>query len=162
MKCNMQRIHQIAALLFMIGSAFVIWEALNLEYYSKLGPGAGFFPFWLGVAFGVLSLTWLSQVSRESGKPKEGAFLPKEGGTGRILSILASLVVLSCLMKVIGFQATMFLFLVFLLVVLGRQKPLVTLIIALLGSVGLYHLFVRYLDVPLPVASLAGLAKLGF
>lgn len=157
----MQRIQQIAALLFMVGSALVVWEAWNFEYYSKLGPGAGFFPFWLGTTLGVLSFIWLVQVSRRSGKPKEGAFLPKEGGTGRILSILASLVVLGCLMNLIGFQLTMLLFLVFLLMILGRQKLMVSLIIALLGSVGLYHVFVRYLDVPLPVASLAFLASLG-
>ncbi len=161
-KGDMQRIHQIAALLFMIGSAFVVWEAWNLEYYSKLGPGAGFFPFWLGTTLGILSFVWLVQVSRRSGKPKDDAFLPREGGTGRIVSILASLVVLGGLMKFIGFQLTMFLFMVFLLMFLGRQKLVMTLIVALSCSVGVYHVFVRYLDVPLPTASLAFLAKLGF
>ena len=158
----MQRIHQLAALLFMIGSVFVVWEAWNLEYYSKLGPGAGFFPFWLGTTLGILSFVWLVQVSRRSGKPKDGAFLPREGGTGRIVAILASLVVLGGLMKFIGFQLTMFLFMVFLLMFLGRQKLVMTLIVALSCSVGVYHVFVRYLDVPLPTASLALLAKLGF
>ena len=157
----MQRIHQTAALLFIVGSAFVVWEALNLDYYSKLGPGAGFFPFWLGLFFGVLSFVWLVQVSRQSGKPKEGAFLPGEGGTGRIVSILVALVILGGLMNLIGFQLTMFLFLVFLLKGLGRQGLWVTLVVALLGSVGVYHLFGAYLDVPLPVASLAFLANLG-
>lgn len=160
-KGDMQRVHQIAALLFMVGSALVVWEAWNLEYYSKLGPGAGFFPFWLGTFLGVLSFVWLVQVSKQSGKPKEGAFLPKEGGIGRILSVLVALVVLGGLMNLIGFQLAMFLFLVFLLMIPGRQKLLVTLIIALLGSVGVYHVFVRYLDVSLPVASFAVLANLG-
>jgi putative tricarboxylic transport membrane protein len=161
MERHMQRIHQIAALLFIAGSASVIWEALNLEYYTKLGPGAGFFPFWLGTALGVLSLIWLVQVSGPSGKPKEDAFLPGEGGTWRIVSILASLVVVSGLMDLIGFQLTMFLFVLFLLMILGRQKLPITLIIGLPGSVGLYHLFVNYLGVPLPVASFAVLANLG-
>ena len=132
-----------------------------MEYYSRLGPGAGFFPFWLGTALGVLSFIWLVQVSRPSGNPNEGAFLPKEGGTGRILSILASLVVLGILMNLIGFQLSMFLYMVFLLMVLGRQKLLMTVIVALACSVGVYHVFVRYLDVPLPVASFAFLANLG-
>ncbi len=157
----MHRIHQIAAVLFMAGSVLVVWEALNLEYYSKLGPGAGFFPFWLGTALGVLSFIWLVQVSRPSGKPKERPFLPRDGGTWRIVSILASLVVVSGLMNVIGFQLTMFLFLFYLLMILGRQKLVITSIIGLAGSVGVYHLFVNYLDVPLPVASFAALANLG-
>ncbi len=52
----MQRIHQGAALFFLAFSAFVVWESWNLEYYTHLGPGAGFFPLWLGVIMGGLSL----------------------------------------------------------------------------------------------------------
>ena len=37
----MQRIQQGAAVCFVVFSAFVVWGSLNLEYYTKLGPGAG-------------------------------------------------------------------------------------------------------------------------
>lgn len=157
----MQRIHQIAALLFMVISALVIWESRNLDYYTKLGPGAGFFPFWVGTVLEGLSLVWLIQVSGRSGRPKDGDFLPKQGGIVRILSTLAALVVIAGFMNTLGFQLMMFLFLVFLLMVLGRQRLWVTLIVALLGSVGIYHMFGSYLDVSLPVASLSILANLG-
>lgn len=157
----MQRAYQIAALCFMGLSAGVIWGSGNLEYYSKLGPGAGFFPFWLGVALGMLSLVWFIQVSRRSGRPKDETFLPGLLGTGRIVLILTALVVLVCFMNLLGFQLPMFLFLVFLLIVFGRQRLWVTLIIAFLGSVGVYHMFGSYLDVSLPTASLAILSDLG-
>ena len=157
----MQRIHQIAALGFMASSAFVVWESLDLEYYSNLGPGPGFFPFWLGTVLGMLSLVWLVQVSGRSGRPKDGAFLPGRAGIVRIVSSLAALVALAGLMNPLGFQLAMFLFLVFLLMVLGRQRLWVTLIIGLLGSVGVYHVFGSYLDVSLPVSSMAILANLG-
>ena len=65
----MQRIHQAAALFFLAFSAFVVWESWNLEYYTQLGPGAGFFPLWLGVIMGGLSLIWLVQVSGRKGRP---------------------------------------------------------------------------------------------
>jgi hypothetical protein len=55
----------------------------------------------------------------------------------------------------------MFLLLVFLLLIPGRQTIWLTLVVALLGSVGVYHLFGSYLDVQLPKASLALLAGLG-
>ncbi len=48
----MQRIYQGATVCFVIFSALVVWGPLNLEYYTKLGPGAGFFPLWLGVTKG--------------------------------------------------------------------------------------------------------------
>ena len=63
----MQRIHQGAALCFTVFSAFVVWEAWNLEYYTPLGPGAGYFPLWLGILMGGLSLAWLIQISGRKG-----------------------------------------------------------------------------------------------
>jgi len=157
----MQKIHQGAALCFTVFSAFVVWESWNLEYYTPLGPGAGFFPLWLGGAMGGLSLAWLVQVSGGKGRPPEVAFLPGREGLVRLLSVLCALVAATLLMDFLGFQLAMFLLLVFLLRVPGRQKVWLTLVIALLGSVGIYHLFGSYLDVQLPKASLAFLAGLG-
>ena len=157
----MQRIYQAAALGFIGLSAFVVWESWNLEYYTTLGPGPGFFPLWLGVAMGGLSLVWLVRISGRSGMPKDVALFPQRAGIVRILSILAALVVMAGLMNLLGFQLMMFLFLVFLLMGLGRQAFWVTLVVALLSSVGLFHLFGGYLDVPLPVATVKLLANLG-
>ena len=157
----MQRIQQGAAVCFVIFSALVVWGSLSLEYYTKLGPGAGFFPLWLGLAMGGLSLVWLAQVSRRTGKPVSPASFPERAGIVRILAIIASLAGAALVMNVLGFQVAMFLLLIFLLLVLGRQSLWLTVIIALAGSVGVYRVFVTYLDVPLPAASLAFLAKLG-
>lgn len=157
----MQRIHQGAALCFTAFSAFIVWESWNLEYYTPLGPGAGFFPLWLGGVMGGLSLIWLIQVSGGKGRPKEGTLLPGREGLVRLLSVLGALVAATLLMDFLGFQLVMFLLLVFLLRVPGRQTIWLTLVIALLGSVGIYHLFGSYLDVQLPKASLAFLAGLG-
>ncbi len=157
----MQRIHQAAALCFLAFSAFVAWESWGWEYYTKLGPGAGFFPLWLAGLLGVLALVWLVQVSGRAGQPAESAFLPPRGGLVRILTILAALLAVTGSMELLGFQLTMFLFLGFLLLVLGRQTLWLTLVIALLGSVGVYRLFGGYLDVQLPPASVGWLAGLG-
>jgi putative tricarboxylic transport membrane protein len=157
----MQRIHQGAALSFLAFSAFVVWESWNLEYYTPLGPGAGFFPLWLGIAMGGLSLMWLVQVSGGRGRTKEGTFLPGGAGMVRLLSVLIAMVAATLLMDFLGFQVAMFLLLGFLLLIPGRQSIWLTLVIAVLGSVGVYYLFGGYLDVQLPKASLAFLAGLG-
>lgn len=157
----MQRIQQGAALCFIIFSALVIRGSLDLEYYTKLGPGAGFFPLWLGVAMGVLSLVWLVHLFRRTGKSPKTASFPNRSGIIRILAIIASLVAAALVMNLLGFQVAMFLLLIFLLLVLGKQSIWLTVIIALAGSVGVYRVFVAYLDVQLPTASLAFLARLG-
>jgi putative tricarboxylic transport membrane protein len=139
-----------------------MWESWNkMEYYTPLGPGAGFFPFWLGALLGGLGIVWLVQVSRRSGNREEGPSLPPRGGIVRILSIIVSVAAVSAFMNLLGFQLTMFLFMIFMLMILGRQTIWTTLIIALMCSVGVYHVFGRYLDVQLPAASLAFLANLG-
>ena len=157
----MRRVYRTAALCFVALSAYVVWESRDLEYYTNLGPGPGFFPLWLGVVMGALSLAWLVQSSGKSGKPEDRAFLPPRAGIVRILSILAALAAMAGFMTLLGFQLTMFLFLVFLLMVLGRQALWVTLVVAFLCSVGVYHLFGSYLDVALPAASVKFLAGLG-
>jgi putative tricarboxylic transport membrane protein len=158
----MHRKHQIAALSFLAFSAYLMWESWNnMEYYTPLGPGAGFFPFWLGAILGGLGIVWLVQVSRRLGNTEEGPSLPPRGGIVRILSIIVSVGAVSALMDFLGFQLAMFLFMIFMLMILGRQTIWTTLIIALMCSVGVYHVFGRYLDVQLPAASLAFLAHLG-
>ena len=157
----MQRIYQAAALCFVALSAFVVWESWNLDYYTKLGPGGGFFPLWLGAIMGGLSLAWLVQVSRRKGSAPDVPFLPERAGIVRILLTVAALVVMAGFMNLLGFQLTMFMFLLFLLRVLGGQGLWVTLVSAVLGSFGMYHLFGRYLDVSLPAATVKFLANLG-
>jgi putative tricarboxylic transport membrane protein len=157
----MQRIHQSAAIGFVAFSAFIVWESLELEYYTSLGPGSGFFPFWLGVVMAGLALGWLVQVSRPAGRPREEPFLPDRGGISRILALIGALVVVAGVVNLLGFQVTMFAFLVFALMILGRQSLWLTLVIALIGSVGVYRIFGGYLDVQLPASSLSLLAALG-
>jgi putative tricarboxylic transport membrane protein len=158
----MHRKQQIAALCFLAFSSYLMWDSWNnMEYYTPLGPGAGFFPFWLGALLGGLGIIWLVQVSRRTGNTEEGPSLPPRDGIVRILSIVLSVAAVSALMDLLGFQLAMFLFMVFMLMILGRQTIWMTLIIALVCSVGVYHVFGRYLDLQLPAASLSFLANLG-
>ena len=157
----MRRIYQTAAICFMALSAFTVWESWNLEYYTSLGPGPGFFPLWLGVLLGGLSLAWLVGESLRKGTAKDRAFLPPRAGMVRILSILGALAAMAGLMNLLGFQLSMFLFVVFLLMGMGKQTLWVTLITALVCSVGVYRLFGGYLDVALPAAGVKFLAGLG-
>ena len=53
---SMRRPYQIAGTIFLFFAAFIAYESLKLRYYTPLGPGPGFFSFWLGVLLFVLSL----------------------------------------------------------------------------------------------------------
>jgi putative tricarboxylic transport membrane protein len=139
----------------------MMWESLDLEYYTALGPGSGFFPFWLGAVMGFLSLTWFVQVSRPAGKPAEGTFFPDLRGRVQIIAMIVALVLTATLMDLLGFQLVMFLYLTFMLMFVGKQSIWMSLAIAVIGSVGVFHLFGKFLDVQLPSSSLSMLARLG-
>lgn len=151
----------------MIGAGFVVVglyaarEALDMTLFTEIGPGSGFFPFVLGSILAGLSMIWLVGIIT---KPAEGAgqdFLPNRGGIGRIGAIMVSLFLFALLVDIVGFQLTMFVFLLFLLVVLGRQNPLLTLLISIVGSFGIYYVFKNWLDVQLPASSIEFLSNLG-
>lgn len=150
----MKRPYQITALLFVLFSIFVAQESLKLELYSQMGPGPGFFPFWLAVVFGLISLVMLLQACRQANEPLPAGFFPSKVGYTRNGAVLLALVATSLLIEPLGFRLTILGFLLFLLFALGRQNLLVTLLVALLGSFGTYYVFYEWLRVPLPVGIL--------
>lgn len=147
----MKRTYQITGIAFILFSAFVVRESLDLKFYTSLGPGPGFFPFWLGVFFGLLAVGMLYQATFKPEEPMPADFFASKKGYLRNLAIILALVFAVKFMDALGFRITMLAFYVFLLYTLGRQNVVVTLLVSLAGSWGVYHIFVEWLKVVLPV-----------
>lgn len=145
---------------FLAASIYVVWESRNLEYYTPLGPGGGFFPFWLGIIMAGLTCGWLVQEIKNTNN-RNALFLAKDADISRVILPIIALVVVSLFMNTLGFQLTIFLFLICLLKFLGRQSFGISLIVAILGSFGIYHVFTRFLDVILPTTAIKFLSNLG-
>jgi len=131
---------------------FFLWQSWLLPLTDKLGPGPGFFPFWLSLVGAIFSLLLLIGVLRRSMAEYEAADsqLPDGYGIRRIAAILASLAVATLLMDVLGFQLTMLGFNAILVVLLGERRWPVIAVFAVAGSFGVYYIFTRWLDVLLP------------
>ncbi|MGE5619490.1 MAG: tripartite tricarboxylate transporter TctB family protein [Sphingomonadaceae bacterium] len=157
----MRRIYQVASLVFLAMALYVVWEARTWDYMTPLGPGPGFFPIWMGLVLGGLAIGWLAQVSLRPADPFPAGFLPDRAGALRLVSIVAAMAVLCALMDTLGFQLTILAFMLFLLMALGRQNLLVTIVISLVSSFGTYYLFKTWLDVQLPASSIVFLRNLG-
>jgi hypothetical protein len=127
------------------------WIALGYSLRDALGPGAGFFPFWLG-ALGVvlcaalLVLSWRGSSIAESPQ----AVLPRGDGARRSGFLLAGLVIATLMLPPLGFRLTMLVFSAGLLVALGVRRPVVIIVFALASSFGVFHVFYHWLQVPLP------------
>jgi putative tricarboxylic transport membrane protein len=146
-----KRPYQITSVTMLCLSAFLAYESLRLRFYTPLGPGPGFFPFWLSVLLAVLAVAMLWQASFGRPEPMPADFFPDWTGVRRIGAVVVALIGVIGLMEWAGFCLAMLGFYLFLLLVLGRQHPVVTGIIALAGSFGVYYVFVRWLAVSLPV-----------
>jgi putative tricarboxylic transport membrane protein len=132
-----------------------VWQSSLLALSDKLGPGPGFFPFWLaliGTAFSLAQLVgvWRTPVDDSRAEP----LLPDAYGTRRIGAIIGAVAVAALVMEVLGFQLTMLAFNAALVVALGERRWLVIAVFAIAGSVGVYQLFTRWLAVLLPAGTL--------
>jgi putative tricarboxylic transport membrane protein len=144
----------VTATVCILFAAFVMSRALAMKLHTPLGPGPGYFPFWLSVVFGALALVMLTQAT--IGRPEAGptGLLATRAGYRRIAAILGALVGAVVLINPLGFRLTSLAFYLFLLTTLSRPGWVVTLLVAVAGSFGVYHVFANFLRITLPVGFL--------
>jgi len=151
----MKRAWQITSLTFMALAIFMLIFSFEYPYLDRLGPGPGFFPFWLSLITGALALYLFFQIRRgKSVVDGSATLLPDRRGALRIVIILVALAGGLALIETLGFRITLFLFLIFLPLALGVHNWWFTLIFALAGSFGVFHLFYYWLKLPLPMGFL--------
>lgn len=131
---------------------FALWQSLLLALTDRLGPGPGFFPFWLAGIGGGLAVALLVTTWREPRQPndEEVRILPDGRGARRWLAIIGLVAVAAAAMEFIGFRITMLVFNAALVIALGERRWWIVAVFAVLGSFGVYYLFVEWLDVLLP------------
>jgi len=149
---RMKRAWQIMCLVFVALSVFTIILSFEYPYKDRLGPGPAFFPIWMSIITGALSLALFFQTTwGKGGADAAKKLLPERQGAWRIIVILAALLVCLALLEPLGFRISLFLFLLFLPPALGGGNWWVTLILAAAGSFGVFHVFYYWLKVPLPM-----------
>jgi putative tricarboxylic transport membrane protein len=158
----MTRVHQAASLIIIAFCSWVGFTSVKMTYYTSIGPGPGFFPFWLALIMGVLSAVWFLQLWLRPLPGSAADFLPGKAGSIRVAALVISALLFGLALEKVGFSLSMFAFLLFLLIALGRQSLTVTLSVSLIGSFGVYYLFSHYLKVPLPASSVGFISGLGF
>lgn len=143
----MTRGWQAAVAVLLVVFAFFAFESLRLSLRDTLGPGPGFFPFWLSVAGGALGAFLLWQLARGSVEFEAPAL---KFELRPVAQVLAGLIAATVLLEAAGFRIVMLLLLPYLLYVLGVRNWVSLVLFSLAGSFGVYHLFSGLLKVPLP------------
>jgi putative tricarboxylic transport membrane protein len=148
----MKRAWQIACIIFIGLSILMSILSLEYAYLDRLGPGPAFFPLWLGIITGVLSVALFIQTTWGKSAVSATPFpFPDRKGVSRIMAILTALVGCLIFLNPLGFRISLFLFLLFLPLALGVRNWWGTLIFASVGSFGVFHLFYYWLKVILPI-----------
>jgi len=147
----MNKADQWSGLVLFILAAFICWGAILLPYGNIRNPGPGFYPLWLGIILGGMSLGLIVTTTRQ----KEGARILRDIVSEKIrwwkiLLVVAALVLYGCLMNHIGFLLVTFLLMAFLLRSIDPQPWKAVIGWAVLGSVGSYLIFEVWMKLRLP------------
>ena len=131
---------------------FAIWQSLLLPLMDRLGPGPGFFPFWLALIGTVMAIALLVTTWREPAPPAgdDVRILPHGPGATRWLAIVGLLAVVTAVMEFTGFRIALLVFNAALVIALGERRWWIIAVFAVLGSFGVYYVFTTWLDVILP------------
>ena len=134
---------------------FALWQSLLLSLTDRLGPGPGFFPFWLaliGVALAVALLvtTFVEAPGKVDPADAEVRILPHGPGAKRWIAIVVLLAAAAGAMELLGFRIAMLAFNAALVIALGERRWWLIALFATLGSFGVHYVFTHWLDVLLP------------
>lgn len=133
--------------------AAALVTSLDYSLSDALGPGPGFFPFWLSLLGAALTVALLVETMR-SRDVASGRILPSRQAAWQAGGVLIALAAAAALLEPLGFRPTMLLFIAGLLFALGARSPSAILLTALAGSFGVFHVFFYWLKVPLPIGAL--------
>lgn len=140
--------------LVALGALFAAMAVVAYGYglRDRLGPGSGFFPFWLGTVGALLSVT-LFVLSLRGHAIGEGADVhwPDRAGAMRAIMLLGGLAAATLALDPLGFRLTALAFTALMLVALGVRRPVVIAVFALVSGFGMFHMFYYWLKVPLPI-----------
>ena len=150
----MRRADQITGIIVLIFSLVVIEGARRMPPSGTFGPGAGFLPFWLGVAMGVLSIILLVNASRERVQAASRPPFPTGRAVLSIVTTVGALAAFIFLLETLGFLLATGLLTAFLLRVVERERWVTTVTVAVANAVGLYIVFQKFLGVSLPKSGL--------
>lgn len=150
MSRNARRGWLIATATMMAICVFAIWQSLLLSLTDRLGPGPGFFSFWLALLGVIFAGLLMLDVWRKRVIASDDAIFPRGESAFRVLTIIAAVAGATLLMGWVGFELAMLAFIAVLTFALGERRWYAIGLFAIAGSFGVYYVFTRWLDVLLP------------
>jgi putative tricarboxylic transport membrane protein len=146
----MRRADQITGIVMLVFSLAVMEGARRMPPSGTFGPGAGFLPFWLGLAMAALSIILLVSATRAPAPVGGRSPFPTGWKLLPIIEAIGGLAAFIFLLETLGFLLSIALLTAFLLRVVEREGWGMTLAVAVANAGVLYVIFKMMLGVSLP------------
>lgn len=150
----------VAAVLFAIGVVVMI-EArrLGAEWTSD-GPGAGYFPFYIGLLIAISSLGIFYQALFSKSRDTD-TFVDREQ-LMRVLSVLVPAAVYAVGVRFLGLYVASAIYIALFMIILGKYPPVKSILLAVIINAVFFMMFEVWFKVPLYKGTLDPLRFLGY
>jgi hypothetical protein len=154
-------IDAVVAVCLIVVGAVEIFEArrLGAEWTSD-GPGAGYFPFYIGLILAISGAAILVQ-SLRARKTGDSVFVDSVQ-LKRVLSVLAPSAIYVGAIMVLGIYVASAIFITLFMIVLGKYSPLKSIVVGVAVNVLFFMMFEVWFKVPLFKGALEPLRFLGY
>jgi hypothetical protein len=150
----------VAAIVFIFG-AVVVFESRRLgATWTSDGPGAGYFPFYIGLIACISSLGILYQATLGKGRDV-GTFIDRRQ-LGRVASVLLPALVYVFAIWLLGIYIASALYICVFMIVLGKYNPMRSIVLGIVINASFFVLFEAWFKVPLYKGVLDPLRFLGY
>lgn len=150
----------VAVGMFIIG-AVVIYEARRLgAEWTTDGPGAGYFPFYIGLIICISSLGIFYQAM--IGKNRDTDVFVNRLQLGRVLSVLLPAAVYVFSILFLGIYVASAVYICLFMIILGKYPPFKSVVVAVLVNTLFFMMFEVWFKVPLFKGTLEPLGFLGY
>ena len=150
----------VAAILLVVGAVVIVESRRLGAGWSSDGPGAGYFPFYIGLIICISSLGILYQ-SLLSKAADKGTFVDREQ-LGRVLSVLLPVAVYIFVIVFLGLYVASAIYIALFMIILGKYNPVRSVVLGVVVSAVFFVMFEVWFKVPLFKGSLDPLRFLGY
>ncbi len=151
----------VVAVILMVFGAVVVFESRRLGAgWTSDGPGAGYFPFYIGVVICVSGLGILYQSMFS--KARDADTFVDQLQLKRVLSVLVPAMVYVLAVSFLGLYVASAIYIAVFMIVLGEYRPLKSVLLAVIVNGVFFLMFEVWFKVPLYKGSLDPLHFLGY
>ena len=147
----MKKADMITGVVLLALSGFAIQETWRMPASATFGPGPAFLPFWLAVILAIFAtILFVSAWRRPATEEDHHSIFPGKTALIAITLVMVGLGLYIFLIEVLGYLSDTFLFIVFLMKAVEREKWPLTLMIAVGTTALLFITFQFLLKITLP------------